>query len=147
MESMTSILYFPKTAFSKRFGKQFFTVEIEKVEVINEDSCWNKHAVYTLLVKQGKAEWSMQRRFREFDNLLKIMKTKINVDEVSTLPCLPPKTCFPVTDDEKFLEDRKDKLYGFLDSFLKELSQKNLVTDKEVLDFLGLDPNFKIENS
>mmetsp|Transcript_14484 Transcript_14484/g.15660 ORF Transcript_14484/g.15660 Transcript_14484/m.15660 type:complete len:148 (-) Transcript_14484:162-605(-) len=136
-----SILYFPKAAFSKRFGKQFFTMDIVGFELVDQDSCFGKHAVYHILIKQGKFEWNIKRRFKEFDSLYSSYKSS----KSDSLAALPPKTCFRVTDDENFLKERQHRLYDFLDSLLKDLSQRNLLSDEKVVQFLELDPNVLTE--
>jgi hypothetical protein len=143
--SKSSLLYFPKTVFSKRFGKQFFSMDITGVEIANQDSCWDKHAVYLLTMKQGKAEWVIKRRFREFDAFCQEIR---KIETVSnSLPNLPPKTCFRNTEDEGFLNERREQLYDFLDMLLKELSQKNLLSNRSIVQFLEIDPNTVTEES
>ena len=135
-----SILYFPRNAFSKRFGKQFFTFDISDFKVVGNDSCYDRHAVYRIIVRQGKSEWVVERRFREFDTLYQSFKFLQN--DISSMIGLPPKTCCRITSDDAFLEERREKLSTFLDGLLKELSQRNLVKDERILQFLELDPNY-----
>jgi hypothetical protein len=140
----SSLLYFPKTVFSKRFGKQFFTMDITGFEVADKDSCWNKHAEYVLTLKQGKSEWTVKRRFSEFDAFSRDVHGLLP-DDPSLAP-LPPKTCRSHLEDQ-FLQDRREKLYDFLDITLKELSQKNLITNESIVKFLEIDPNVPPEES
>jgi hypothetical protein len=140
-----ALLYFPKTTFSKRFGSQFFTMDITDYQVVNVSSCWDKHAEYVIQLKQGKSEWTIKRRFREFEKFLASIRSSHHDLPSDKIPALPPKTCFRVLDDEDFLIERKMQLYDFLDNFLRELSQKNLLKDQKVIEFLEIDPNLKGE--
>ncbi len=138
---MKDPLYFPIKQFSARFGKQFFTYELEDVSVEHDSSCCDQqHAVYRIHMKQGKNEWDVKHRFREFVQLHNHIQSLRPSD--ASIPKPPPKTWFQSL-DSAFLDDRKTKLSDFLHELFLHLSQQKIHYDQYILQFFGIDPNFE----
>ena len=47
-------MFFPPRNWSRRFGTQFFTIEIASVEITEDDKTAEKSAYYHIIVKRGK---------------------------------------------------------------------------------------------
>jgi hypothetical protein len=131
------LLYFPIKQFSPRFGDNFFTCTIERFIPCDSDVCFvTNYITFNLKVSLGRENWDIERRFSEFVTLINYIREQYPQFQTS-LPATPPKTCFRVLTDEKFLNERKDKLCELLDELLRLLSREKVVSDRKVLDFLG----------
>lgn len=131
------LLYFPIQQFSPRFGDNFFTCTVSHFKPCDSDICFvPNYIAFSLNVSVGRKSWETERRFSEFVTLTNYIRDKYPKLRTS-LPALPPKTCFRVLTDETFLNERKDKLRDSLDELLRFLSREKVVADRKVLDFLG----------
>jgi len=136
------LLYFPPKNFSSRFGDSIFTVDIVSNRVIVSDdttcglsSCHKQVVVYKIIVKRGKKDWFVERRYSDF---LKLFKSLPLSSKFYTLNVIPPKTMFSVTTDTNFLIKRQVNLLHALDESLKDLSTSNSLANSPILDFLLL---------
>ncbi|KAG6967756.1 hypothetical protein JG688_00006156 [Phytophthora aleatoria] len=59
-----SLVYLPESAWSLRYGPDYFTVAIVKY-LVKED----EYALYELQIQNGRRNWKVLRRFSEFDAL------------------------------------------------------------------------------
>ena len=102
------MFYFPPTQFSRRFSENFFTSDIlEYKRNINEGGCFNNaHVVYVLTVYNGKAEWTLERRYSQFFNFFVAVKERHGT-KLNDLPNMPCKTYFPIVYDAACLSARK----------------------------------------
>jgi hypothetical protein len=131
------LLYFPVKQFSPRFGDNFFTCTVERFKPCDSDVCFvANYITFSLNVSLGRKSWEIERRFSEFVTLINYIKEQYPKLRTS-LPAVPPKTCFRVLTDEAFLTERKNKLCELLDELMRVLSREKVVSDQKVLDFLG----------
>lgn len=141
---MNQVLYFPPATFSPRFGKSFFTIAIETVDKmqLEDDStcfCSQKEIVlYNITVKRGQQTWSVHKRFSEFDRLRQALSTYLPNEQLDRLPALPPKSIFSVASDCVWLDKRRTDLLNFMDKALLLLSEKRIIENSPVEDFLEL---------
>ncbi|KAG2780083.1 hypothetical protein PC129_g6564 [Phytophthora cactorum] len=105
-----SLVYLPVSAWSLRYGPDYFTVAIVKY-LVKED----EYALYELQIQNGRRNWKVLRRFSEFDALQASVRFKAG----DRLPELPPKTycCRDLNPD--FLARRKELLQVFLHHLLQ----------------------------
>lgn len=117
-------------------------IDFKKYERL-EDSCWSKYAIYNIQVLRGRSTWIIRRRYSEFVILLNYLLDKYpNIKE--PFPILPPKTYLNISEDDAFLNDRKQKLTRFLDELLKTMHIEKLLTDPMLIDFLAFS-NYNLE--
>lgn len=131
------LLYFPRQQFSPRFGDHIFTVDIISHRIANRLDCLCRKSsvvLYKVLIKQGKKEWYIEKRFSEFIYLFDNIKLSPSFRESKIIPT---KTWFHST-DKSFLEQREDQLLIALDCALKDLSTqgKQALINSEILEFL-----------
>ncbi|RLN46251.1 hypothetical protein BBJ29_005358 [Phytophthora kernoviae] len=141
-----SLVYLPENAWSLRYGASiwhtsaalytnelcflpgpdYFTVAIIKYRV-HED----QYALYELQIQNGRRNWTVSRRFSEFDSL----QASVHFKAGNRLPELPPKTycCHDLNPD--FLNKRKELLQMFLHNMLQI---PGVADDDHVRKFLGL---------
>ena len=135
------LLYFPKNSFSPRFGEDFFTFEITSYQKEINTSCYKPIYInYLMTIRIGKKTIHIKKRFSEFIEFHKYLLDFHKLNDL--LPVIPMKTCFNVLDDKVFLDNRKEKLYCFLDSILKLLSfhYSQVIINK---NFTGSLPNYQ----
>ena len=137
------LLYFPRQSFSPRFGDHIFTVDITshcKAMVVDNNcygcGCIKREVIlYKIIIKKGKKEWYIEKRFSEILSLLNKLKLTPKFHELNVIPT---KTWFNMMDDDTFLNQREDNLLLCLDAALKDLSSqgsKALMTS-EIMKFL-----------
>ncbi|GAB9471652.1 hypothetical protein Gpo141_00008856 [Globisporangium polare] len=121
-----ALVYLPEQSWSVRYGPDYFTVAIIGFKVPD-----GAFAQYELQVQNGKRNWTLLRRFSEFDRL----RWSVRHRGGDRLPDLPPKTFFCRDLNPDFLALRK----ALLAKFLHELLAIPGVTDEAtVRDFLLL---------
>ena len=108
-----------------------------------EDSCWSKYVIYNIQVLRGRSTWMIKRRYSEFVKLLNYLLIKYPTCK-EPFPSLPPKTYSNISEDNTFINDRKQKLARFLDELLKTMHIEKLLTDPILIDFLGF-CNYNLE--
>jgi hypothetical protein len=147
----TSLLYFPKSSFSSRFGDTFFTVAI-KTFVTRKASkflCYIGNVIfYEIEVKRGKAVWKVYRRYAEFAALYNNLEKDDLPSTVDAPLSFPPKTLMNnLIDDPQFLKSRSENLEIALDKILTAASQKSVVITYSiaVTAFLELDEDHRRE--
>jgi hypothetical protein len=119
--------------FSARFGESFFDVKIKKV-FLDANYCCNRHGIYEVSVRQGKHNWIVEKRYRDFHALYQ--------ESVQVSAELPPRTWLPST-DPIFLEYRREKLETFLICLLTTLSESaSIKFGTPIARFLELKPCF-----
>ncbi len=137
--------YFPPQMFSPRYGAQIFTFRMISMTMQPGEElgcCSVPHVQYSIHLKQGKNEWTIEKRFSEFHQLHCDLTHK-NADVAKMLPILPSKTIFPITYcSEKYLSERFCSLNTYLDKLLQFFSEKNLLdSENPIVPFLELQPN------
>ncbi|RMX62986.1 hypothetical protein DD238_007572 [Peronospora effusa] len=125
-----SLVYLPENAWSMRYGSDYFTVTIMKYQVKEHEQV----AFYELKIQNGRRNWKVLRRFREFDRLQTRSGT-VRFKAGNRMPELPPKTfcCRDLNPD--FLLRRMELLQIFLHCMLEI---PGVVDDDHVREFLGL---------
>ncbi|TYZ62313.1 hypothetical protein PybrP1_009477 [[Pythium] brassicae (nom. inval.)] len=104
-----ALVYLEERSWSQRYGPEYFTVAIIGVRV-HEDT----FAQYELQVQSGRRNWTLLRRFSEFDHL----RGSVRNHDGRRLPDLPPKTFFCRDLNPDFLAHRKTLLASFLHDLL-----------------------------
>eukprot|EP00743_Colponemidia_sp_Colp-15_P004312 GILK01004652.1.p1 GENE.GILK01004652.1~~GILK01004652.1.p1 ORF type:complete len:535 (+),score=60.10 GILK01004652.1:42-1646(+) len=84
---------------------------------------------YVLTIKHGTEEWTLEKRFSDFDVLHAQLKKRC-----VSLPALPGKTVFRSTSPE-FVESRRRGLDAYLQSLIQ---QRDALASQELADFLEL---------
>jgi hypothetical protein len=130
-----TLMYFPPSTYSSRYGDDFFTVKIvgyrvkgaEEGDVDPLGDCLGLfaipkgHAVYGIEVHRGSRDaWTVWRRFSEFIELgASLQDALVGGKGGQDLPPFdakpPPKTLFPRLDDD-FLSERQQLLDEYLDA-------------------------------
>mmetsp|Transcript_58511 Transcript_58511/g.85586 ORF Transcript_58511/g.85586 Transcript_58511/m.85586 type:complete len:168 (-) Transcript_58511:85-588(-) len=140
--------YFDISAFSPRYGREFFTVQVIDWSIIEETE---KYVQFNILVQVGPDQWMVRRRFREFDNLwnevrkvcpsaCKATRNSRNGQEKAIR--LPPKTLFFPRFDHTFLNERRVQLAKFLHQLL---SIDEIARSTQMRRFLHINFKFKEE--
>jgi hypothetical protein len=130
-------LFFPVTQWSSRYGIQFFTVAIPKVEVIAVPDKGPKagFAEYTVLVKRGRQELARKYRYSQFAIFHReLLNSDIGFIIKRGKIYLPSKTWFRNL-SAQFLEQRRKELENYLHSLLR---YKYVPSEAIVQKFLGL---------
>ena len=138
---MTELLYFPIKQFSPRFGNNFYSFEILSYKIENSESCGCQHATYAIRIHRGRANWVVERRFKDFLAMYLIVSSSLPETLRTELPRIPPRTFFRVLSDN-FLNSRQEQLSVFLDAFIQFLSRNGWMAENRsngVLGFLKLD--------
>uniref|UniRef100_K3X0A5 PX domain-containing protein n=1 Tax=Globisporangium ultimum (strain ATCC 200006 / CBS 805.95 / DAOM BR144) TaxID=431595 RepID=K3X0A5_GLOUD len=104
-----ALVYLPEKVWSTRYGPDYFTVAVIGYKIHE-----NAFAQYELQVQNGKRNWTLLRRFSEFDRL----RWNVRYKGGDRMPNLPPKTfcCRDLNPD--FLSVRKTQLEKFLHDLL-----------------------------
>lgn len=148
----TSLLYFPKSSFSSRFGDTFFTVAIKSfvTRKASKFLCSVGNVVfYEIEVKRGKAVWKVYRRYAEFAALYNNLEKEDLPSTTDTPLSFPPKVIMNNwVHDSQFLKGRLENLEIALDKILTAASQKSVVVtySTAVTMFLELDEDRREEN-
>lgn len=121
-----TLVYLPENKWSTRYGPEYFTVAVIAYEVYD-----NSHAQYKLLVQNGKRNWTLMRRFSDFD----AMRSGVRHWTGRKLPKLPPKTLLCRDLNPEFLARRRLLLNDFLDHLLVI---PGVAEEQSVRDFLQL---------
>ena len=82
------------------------------------------------MVKSGKAEWELKKRYNQFADLNVEMKSKH-----SSMPFMPPKTYFPLKYNHD-IEDRRKKLHTYLQEIVNRVDMR---TDPLFRKFIEID--------
>jgi len=135
-------LFFPIDQFSSRYRAKIFTLQINSWSYNHiPSSCSFFEEVfilYDIRILSGKAEWSLRKRYSEFDGLHgKLFKKYPSIRK--SLPQLPPKSCYPILYDIKFLNCRKQLLQSYMENLLRVLSSEKLLKDPDIEAFLQLE--------
>lgn len=111
-------LFFPISQWSSRYGIQFFTVDVPKVDVIKVPEKSPSFAVYTVQIKRGRQVLLRKYRYSEFSVFHKeLLKSDIAILIKKGKIFLPNKTwCRNIS--VQFLEQRRKKLEKYLHSLL-----------------------------
>ena len=135
MSVKEKLLYFPLQTFSPRFGDRIFTIDMVSYRTIqDEHACCNKTiVVYKVVVKRGKKEWFVEKRFSEFIQLWNSLPLS---PRFHLLKLIPLKTWFHIVSDDDFLFSRQEALLKALDESLRDLSSTNSLSQSPILDFL-----------
>ena len=138
----SELLYFPRQQFSPRFGDHIFTIDIvsHRKESIVDPICFCKKRdviLYKIIVKKGKKEWYIEKRFSELMNLF----SKLKLSKYFDFTVFPSKTYFDVSNNEKYLQHREDALLVALDMVLKDLSSQGseVIMTSEIMYMLLID--------
>lgn len=127
-------MFFPPRNWSRRFGTQFFTIEIASHQLKEEES--EKHALYLITVKRGKQERTIERRYSEFYEFHRLL---VRFSSYARRCNFPPKTWFRNV-SKNFLEERKE----LLDKYLQQvLHDQRIARHKYTIAFLNLN-NFEL---
>lgn len=138
---LLELLFFPMKEFSPRYGKTFFSMQIESYTILPNPSasmfCISRYyVVYNIKVMNGSATWYVQRRFSEFCKLF----------SSSSHDCieLPPKTLLPSFDDD-FLKGRQSNLHSNLVAYLSiESKNGTVLSNAPLIEFLRLNESKEI---
>ena len=102
-------IYFDAESWSPRFGEDHFTCSIDSVETVEN------FAVYHIVVKYGKKETKISKRYSDFCSLHRNLEK-----ENLSIGNLPPKTCSPHGSIKaEFLERRRGALETYFISVVK----------------------------
>jgi hypothetical protein len=147
---MSILLYFPKKQYSPRYGNEFYSISIDSYEKVVETKqhscCANMFSPlefieYVIIVKQGRAEWTVKHRYNDFVQMLTELKQELDANGVAiVIPALPTKTFFSIVYNEKLVDERREKLEQILDNVLSSISRKNLMLPNSIAAFLHLQP-------
>lgn len=130
-------MFFPVSQWSSRYGIQFFTVDVPKVDVIEIPEKGKKagFAVYTVQIKRGRQVLLRKYRYSQFSVFHKeLQQTEIAILIKKGKIFLPTKTWFRNI-SVQFLEQRRKKLEKYLHSLLL---YKYVPSVAIVQKFLGL---------
>lgn len=150
--SMQTVLYFPPKLFSARFGAQFFTIKMEKYDVVDKGSArpvavstpWpcacldGPFVEYLVDVTQGSGHWCVRHRYSDFSALHQSIQALLPNGEAS--PQLPAKTMWSIVHRDDDLEARREALEVYLHNLLSIYSNKRLVIPQPIVDFLKIKP-------
>jgi len=129
-------MFFPPRNWSRRFGTQFYTIEIKEVIVKTDESTSEKIALYSIIVKRGKQERIINRRYSEF---YEYHRSLVRFSSYARRCTFPPKTWFRKLSEE-FLAERR----GLLDTYLQQvLHDQRIARHKYTVAFLNLN-NFEL---
>ena len=137
------LLYFNSKAWSKRYGPDFFTFDIQSFTVNHKsegDCCLpHKYATFELKVSSGDSSWVVSRRAKDFYALWSEVRHALSDGSVAPLPIPPPKT-FGKKFTESFLEERRLSMSEFLDALLAQYNsaQEHSHAREKVEEFLEL---------
>jgi len=129
-----SVFFDPKE-WSRRYTDTFFTASIIS------HSLHTDHTIYTIRIQCADAQWEVQHRYSEFEQLLASLHAQYapapspSSASSASLPPLPPKTWLP-SREEKFLKERREALQTFLVDLLQ---RKDICRIQAVREFLVLD--------
>jgi hypothetical protein len=139
MSKSDYLLYFPKEKFSRRFGDNFFTVDIvgyHAVKSLNTFCCPIDIIYFHLQVQKGEKMWLLDKRFSEFHKLWQELPLSAKFRLSNTFP---KKTWFNVSMDPNFQTSRMKDIIKTLDGVLKDLSHNNCLKSNNLINFLQLD--------
>lgn len=129
-------MFFPPRNWSRRFGTQFFTVEIKAANLSEDEKGAEKCAFYSIIVKRGKQERLIKRRYSEFYEFHRLL---VRFSSYARRCNFPPKTWFRNV-SESFLEERRE----LLDKYLQQvLHDQRIARHKYTIAFLNLN-NFDL---
>jgi len=129
-------MFFPPRNWSRRFGTQFFTIEIASVEISEDNKTAEKSAYYHIIVKRGKQERIVARRYSEFYEFHRLL---VRFSSYARRCNFPPKTWFRNV-SKNFLEERRE----LLDKYLQQvLHDQRIARHKYTIAFLNLN-NFEL---
>lgn len=129
-------MFFPPRNWSRRFGTQFFTIEIKEVRICEDQKTAEKHALYNIIVKRGKQERIVARRYSEFYEFHRLL---VRFSSYARRCNFPPKTWFRNVSNS-FLEERKELLDKYLQQILHD---QRIARHKYTIAFLNLN-NFEL---
>jgi len=129
-------MFFPPRNWSRRFGTQFFTIEIREATISEDEKTAEKHALYHIIVKRGKQERIVARRYSEFYEFHRLL---VRFSSYARRCNFPPKTWFRNV-SQSFLEERRE----LLDKYLQQvLHDQRIARHKYTIAFLNLN-NFDL---
>ena len=133
------LMYLSRQQFSPDFGDLFFTFDIVSLRSISiiDTICYCRKRniiLYKIVVKKGKREWNIERRYSDIAQLF----SKLKLSKYFNFKVVPSKTFLDVSYDEKYLNNRKNNLILALDAALKDLSSQGsqVLTSSEIMNFL-----------
>ena len=139
MMNGSELLYLSREQSSPDFGEIFFTFDIVSLRstFIIDTICYCKKRniiLYKIVVKKGKREWNIERRYSEIVKLF----PKLKLSKYFDFKVIPSRTYLDVSYDEKYLQNRKSNLIMALESALKDLSSQGsqALTSSEIMNFL-----------
>jgi len=106
-------MFFPPKNWSRRFGTQFFTLLVDGTQIV-DDGTGERHANYIIIVKRGKQEKRVRRRYSEFHEYHRLL---VRLSTHARRCTFPPKTWFRNLSDD-FLSERKQQLEKYLQNVL-----------------------------
>jgi len=138
-----ALVFFPPPQFSKRFGRNFFTVRFDGIE------SKSRYDLYVLQVQfgddQGDAEGGMQagasyrtpRRYSEFLQLRQDMQREgaLNVSTEASAAFPPKRYLFWRNREKDFLEQRQELLMRWL---YAQLTNESALKSRCLRDFLRI---------
>ena len=110
--------------------KIFIQCKIEDHEIYNESKFLkSKHVNYIITINTFYKNWTIKKRFTEFEQLHEKLSKKI-----SNLPEFPQKRLFCI--NEETILERKIKFESYLNFIFKNV---NICVYPEILDFIGME--------
>lgn len=97
--------------YSHRRSMECSAIEIEIIETqVNQD-----HTVYVINVTCGMRNWTVKRRYKDFDYLDRKLRKFL---PAVTMPSLPPKSYWRSSSNPSVVEQRKQQLQDYLRALL-----------------------------
>lgn len=131
-----------QSIYNNQSKRVYINCRIENFEIYNESKFLrSKHVNYIIEINTFYKNWTIKKRYSEFEELNKILTTKI-----SNLPEFPQKRLFSASDDT--ISERKKKFENYLNHLFRNI---NICIYPEILEFIKLEKDllnlFMINNS
>lgn len=131
-----------QSIYNNQSKRIYINCRIEDFEIYNESKFLrSKHVNYIIEINTFYKNWTIKKRYSEFEDLNKILVTKI-----SDLAEFPQKRLFSASEDT--ISERKKKFENYLNHIFKNI---NICIYPEILEFIKLEKDllnlFMINNS